>query len=251
MYYVEMLRVRNGLRAMSIAFVGILLFIVMMTWEEYRRFSAFNITPHRVELEGIIAVCGFSAAIAATIWGTSLARENNGHLELTWTKPVSRLHYAAVVMAVDFLGILAAMGVTFLIFGVIPLAFYGKLAKLAAGPDLALFCALAVGFPLAWFGIAQALTASLRGRGGLVAGLAWPVAIFLSAITQVELPQSLHRVFAAISVINPLTFFHVQITTLGGHVEPSGAIAGDVGALLFIATVGIAAALVQWQRLEA
>lgn len=205
---------------------------------------------YRAPLSVFAALAGFAAAIFATIVGCCLAAENSGHLEIAWTRPASRISYAARVMLVDVGGILAAFT-----FALVALALFVA----AKGwwqfiyVDHAFWTALAhfVLYPLSWFGLVAALTASMKNGAGLVAGLSWPVASVMAALLAFDLPPALAAVVRFIDYLNPVVYGSYSATSkAGGNVEMLLPGAGMLG-LVAVAVIGVVAALVQWQRLEA
>src|SRR5581483_1371516 len=60
----------------------------------------------RIPVGILFAVASVFALITATMLGGALAKENDGHLELAWTKPVSRERLAIASIASDLVAIL-------------------------------------------------------------------------------------------------------------------------------------------------
>jgi len=197
-----------------------------------------------------LIVAGLCAAVFATIMGTSLSAENDDHLEIVWTLPVSRLAYAARVMAVDVFAIIALFAFTVLAgLAVIYAHGFGRYLVLEHDSIGQLLRFLA--YPLAWFGVAQALTASVRSKGRMYAGLAWPVALGLLLLYEAPLTTPLHMMFKAINVVNPMVYgsyasgtgVTAELLTLNAFVA-AAALGG-----LWLAGSGLA--LAQWRRLQA
>ena len=80
-------------------------------------------TNSAVPMYYYMAVADFFALIVATILAAPLAREIDGHLEVTFTKPISRLRYALGAVGADIAGILAASLMTVLAFYLCQLLF--------------------------------------------------------------------------------------------------------------------------------
>lgn len=252
MYYAELLRVRRGLIAVAISFAIMTLVLGALDWHEVQKAIASLLAGHghAVPLVPIISVAGFSAGIAASIWGLSLSEENSGHLELAWTKPVSRLRYAFGIMLVDLVGILGAFAVALVFFGIV-------VWTLSAGSDpqqpktsVVLVSAQALAYALAWFGVALALTASRRKAGAYV-GLAWPIGIALLVLGKVPALGAWHGFVGFLNAVNPLWYYPTSFGLAHAAVAANAFGAGNAGALLAIAAAGVAVALAQWQRLEA
>jgi len=206
--------------------------------------NAPQVTPW-VELFGL---AGFIAAIVSTVLGSTLAQEND-HLEVAWTRPRSRTGYATTLMSVDAAGIIIAQLVTFA-FIVAHLATYHHDQHIISGPHDAIDAIRFALFPLAWYAVIVALSASMRGRAGVVQGLIWPITLGLTGLTTVPLPDIWHRITVAIALVNPLSY-------ISEHDEAVRAIAGAafpqfaVAALLLMVVASWAAATYQWRRLQA
>jgi hypothetical protein len=107
-------------------------------------------------------------------------------------------------------------------------------------------------FPVAWYGLVMAITASTRGGAGFMAFGAWIVGSLLVGLDQ---SQILHGASAfivnAIDHINPLYYFSTHFDDAGHNVSMvKNAYLATLG-LAAIAVAGYAAALAQWRRLEA
>jgi len=199
----------------------------------------------------LLALASFVAAIFGTMVGTFLAAENCGHLEVAWTRPVSRLSYAARLMLVDVAAILGVLAFTVLV-GLALVYGRGWQSYMYMDPQFWPVAATEIAFPLAWFGLVAGLTASVRTKAGAIAGSAWVASMFLLILLSFDLPPIIHGLLAAINYVNPL--FYGSYSSSGSeparhllNMTPAFAIGGLVG----IATLGIAAALAQWRRLEA
>lgn len=247
MYYKELLRVGSALKWWGIS-MGALV-VAHITFHLFFPVGKANdIGPISfVTLFGIAAL--FAGGMMATVFGTTLARENDGHLELAWTKPHSRTEYATSAMLVNAAGIMVfvLMGFVFLVLNLDPMGQHvtWNLSPSAAN-DILRFAL----FPLAWYGVIVALSARLRG-GGLVQGLIWPVTIVLLVLSQIPF-QPWHGLFAALNVVNPLSYIgykdHSFSMLAGPSVNPATfAVLG----LAVLAVGGWAFATAQWRRVEA
>ena len=87
MYYVEYLRASRSL-VIGAIWVAVALAINLALWR------AGNVVIEDkhfvVPLTIVWAFAGFVTSIYATVLGGSLAAENEGHLPVAWTKPVSK-----------------------------------------------------------------------------------------------------------------------------------------------------------------
>jgi len=199
----------------------------------------------------------FISLILATILGAPFAREADGHLEITLTKPVSRERFALAILGVDALGIVAGWALTIIVAIIIESIF--EIPRFGWGPNTALFLASALLLPLAWYALLVALTSSMKRGYGAVQGLAWPVALVITALASIRLSdtplaQAIHNLFWVISRIDPLTYgsFKGSVSANGGTVMTHSS---DLAARIVILTVLMivygALAVMQWRRVEA
>ena len=261
MYYKELLRVSRGLAIYAaifaiLAVIGIAVqssgnFVIETGPVPGGSVAVHHATPGtHIPFAAILAIAAVTSAIFASIVGISLSTENDDHLEVAWTLPVSRLHYALLVMAIDVSAILLAFGVTFLA-SLAVISAHGLARNLFFESDTWLQLMRFLIYPLAWFGVAQALTASMRCKAGAYAGFAWAVAFILIALYEAPLNHTWHAIFTVVNYINPVRYASYaagsgvssQILDLNLAVAISG--------LSAIAVFGIALALLQWRRLEA
>lgn len=220
-----------------------------------------NTTTHQNFPIGILfltsIILGF---IAASMVGGVLAKENDGHLELAWTKPVSRERYALGAFAVDVLTIVASQVLWVVTVLVCALLFF--VPHVSFEPQAALRIALSLLGCIAWYAALTGWSASLKRGPGLVIGLGWLFGTIVPGLTQlvdhstIPLLVVLHAVLLAITYLDPLAYIGLHST---GGVQVSGT---PVGALhlampLACAALGalivfyLAAAVAQWRRVEA
>jgi hypothetical protein len=141
------------------------------------------------------------------------------------------------------------------LFAIVSIATYAYLSAtgmakfIAAPPDTWLQLLRFALAPIAFYGLVQCLTASVGRRAGTVIGLTWVAVFVLSTLGASPLPQPYHSIFAFINYANPLVYIAVDISKSGSIVTASLG-AATLG-LVLIAACGVAAAIYQWQRLEA
>lgn len=197
----------------------------------------------------ILVTAAMFAAIAATVLGSSLAQENDGHLELACTKPYSRFTYATTVIAIDMAAILLCQ-LTAAAFILLHYVFGHGITHFVAGPDAAANTFRFVLFPLAWYAVIAGLSAGLR-TAGVVQAFIWPVALILAVLREVP-PGFWHNLFVALNIINPLTLvsYHQGDVTIGGPTTSPNVILG-AAMLAALVIAGWGAAIMQWRRVEA
>jgi hypothetical protein len=204
--------------------------------------------PFVIPFMVVWAVAGVAASIFASFLGRSLARENDGHLPVAWTMPVRKSSHAAMKMLVD----VAAIAILFAVMCAVGFAYLsitGMTKFISVPSDTWLQLLRFALAPLAFYGLVMGLTASLGRRSGTVLGMMWVAVFVLSALGSAPLPQPYHSIFAFINYANPLVYIAVDIDN-GGSVITASLGAATLG-LALIAAVGAAAAIYQWQRLEA
>ena len=207
-------------------------------------------------LFGISCVFGL---ITATMLAGPLAKENESHLEIAWTKPVSRDRFALASMAVDIAAIVASQLATILV-GILVLLmyvtphFYGSTLTLTA-------IALSLLGPIAWYACLTAFSASLKRGLGMVCGLGWLAALFIPGIATATgvvpgdpIWGTVHAIFMGLAYIDPIAYisFHgtlgkggLQMQTFAGSFEVS------VIALVLLSIGYLTLAVLQWRRVEA
>lgn len=254
--YVEWLRVRNCLRITAIVMAAILVLAGVLAL-----FSIDHREQHVMPLGAYGAFAAIVAIIVATVLGAPFARENDGHLEIAFTKPFDRAAIGVAAAGADLAGIALAWLLAFVV-GAIAHAMLYPLDISANAQD---WFSLAISLlgPFAWYAMLAAATSSLKSGYGAILGLSWPVSgliVVLSLIPATDnvMWNAIRGIFVVLASINPLRYAHVD----GGHAmgssvgpapplaHPSDAIANIVMlAILFI--VYGALAIVQWRRVEA
>ncbi len=182
-----------------------------------------------------------------------LAKENEGHLELAWTKPFSRELYAAGAMAVDIAAIVISQVAGVAVALLLTLMFF--VPNITDAGD---WTGIALAFlgSIGWYAMLTGLSASLKRGLGMVVGLGWVVAFIVPQIARATvfahgtIWHTVHVIFQVISYADPLAY--LVFTNRGWQMYslvPTAELAVLSLALLSIAY--LAAALAQWRRLEA
>ncbi|MDQ2663517.1 MAG: hypothetical protein M3Y18_05720 [Candidatus Eremiobacteraeota bacterium] len=208
-----------------------------------------------IPFEFPVAFTVLTGFILATILAGTLAREND-HLELAWTKPVSRERYALMAITID----MGAIVVGFLLTLVVVTACIALFtAPVYAWSHRSL---AAIGFallgPIAWFAMLTAASASLKRGLGAVIGISWPVAIVVTALATgpvgtSAIAQVLYATFHFLNYFNPIGYLsHLSARLFDtGDISVASSPATGLLMLLLLTIVYVAAAVVQWRRVEA
>jgi hypothetical protein len=248
MWYMPYRRVRSAVLVYVYIAVGISLAAIAL---RFRITGPIHLQDHG--LSSLVIPAAACVGGFATVLGLNLAAENDGHLEVAWTKPVSREGYALGVFAVDLIAMAVCIVFTALCLGAVLDVYAGHQAiVLVASPDAGtvnfhagntLFKTLAYcGFPVCVYAWITAMSASLKRNRGSVAGLFWPVMFVLAFLPQLPVPP-IHTVAVALNLFNPIEIY----TTSNHPPEPSAwTFAWGWG----VAAVLLAAAVVQWRRLQ-
>jgi hypothetical protein len=269
MWYKEYLRARKTVVIYTIIWAAVFVGSSLLTW--WLPMSGIDIDAQHAAASGqvtstlvplpwpsLVAVAALIASIVATVLGSTLSQENDGHLELALTKPYSRVAYATTSIAVDFAAILVAVLVALVFIMLHILIFHRTTNVLVSGADPFVNAVRFTLFPLAWYAVIAGISAGLRGKAGIVQGLIWPVAIGTAGLR--EIPgsgnwQIWHAAFVALNVINPLVYEAYQdhgtsadISIVAGN---GLGVAVAAAALLLFVIAGWAAAAFQWKRVEA
>lgn len=254
MAYVEWLRVCRTLKWTAIT-LGVLLglavvlrVIVLDVWHH-------SVAPHEMKVAYFVPVASALAIIVATILGAPFARENDGHLEVAFTKPVDRTSLALEIMGFDAGGVAVAyaLGLIFAVVG--HTVFVPPYVTFGYFDAVALVAGLLVA--LAWYAMLAAATASLRrGYGGVLA-VAWPLATIVAVIGLLPAGNNamlavVHDLFRTLSYIDPLAYVRFGAIDKMDHSLVLEAGWQSRLTMLGLLAVGYGAlAIGQWRRVEA
>lgn len=190
--------------------------------------------------------------IIASMLGGALSKENDGHLELAWTKPISRESYALQSMAVDAAAIVTSQLLTIAVTLLATLMFFVPPFKYP--PETGWAIVFALGAPLAWYALVTAASASLKRGPGIVIGLGWVAAILIPGLAGAlegaasvnAIAAWFYAIFHSLSYIDPISYL-----TFHGHGPTFMSWQGSVGMFWLLIVAYVALAVVQWRRVEA
>lgn len=210
-------------------------------------------TNGSVPMMYFMLIADIMALIIATILAAPFAREIDGHLEIVFTKPVSRLRYALGVIVADVVGVLAA-GALAVIACYLCELFFGSWRVDFSGIN-ARSILMGIVMPAAWYALLCAATTWLSRAYGAVLGFAWPVAIVVGALAAFspETPIGLlvHDAGWVLSRLDPLTYVKLLAGNQSDSVYSGADFAKRFGIEILLFVVYAALALVRWERVEA
>jgi len=192
--------------------------------------------------------------IIASILGGPLAKENDGHLELAWTKPVSRERYALASFAVDSAAIALSQLLTIAVTLLATLMFF--VPRFGTESNMGWYILAAIAAPLAWYALLTAASAWLRRGPGLVIGLGWIAALLIPGLAQAlagaakvnPIAAWFYTIFHSLSYLDPIAYIATQHGHSGLLAIPA---AGGAGILCALLVGYLALAVAQWRRVEA
>jgi hypothetical protein len=261
-YYTQLLRITNGLKWLAIVLASILALIVSIGGAN----GAFSLHAHGSPDEGgaplpaLFAIAGIAASIFASFFARTLSEENESHLPVAWTKPVSRVRYALTVMGVDALGIVTAFALTML--AIVSLfAIFGVTRFILVTPDSGVQLLRFLALPFAFYGLMTALTASFGKAGRGLIGSFWGASLALGLLGAADFPRPWKAILAAINLVNPMSYASYSYSS--GHETThifagsnsvsiqAAAVSIEFAILLLLAVAGLTAGVLLWRRVEA
>ena len=262
MQYTQTLRMLNGLKVLAIVFGALYAFVVIIALSN----GFFGHIAHvdknfEIPLPSLFAFAGFVTCIFCSSYGRTLSEENDGHLPVTWTRPMSRIQSALTVFKVDAIGMAAAFAM-YLLLAAAFITTFQVWHYVTVPSDMLVQSLRFIAEPIAFYALLMALTASTGCSGRGLVGWFWVGAIFLSILAATPvIPNPWHEIFNIINFINPLAY--------GSYHYVAGATTVNVGggpvltyvsaltpamraaSLLVLVAAGLTLALFQWRRLEA
>jgi len=219
-----------------------------------------DMTGNDIYVGVLFAISCVIGLITATMLGGVLAKENDGHLEIAWTKPVSRERLALASMAVDIVTIIISQVAMVALTIIICAMFIWPFPRFYANALTPSVVALALIGPIAWYACLTAFSASLKRGLGMVCGLGWLAALFIpgisgaTAFSSSDIGRTIHVIFQALSYIDPIAYisFHGSLGNNGLQFATAiGAIGTSALLLLVLTIVYLGLAVLQWRRVEA
>ena len=263
MRYVQTLRILNGLKWLAIVLGAIYVFIVVIAASTgvLGHISKADDPNFEIPLPALFAIAGFFSGVVISRYGRTLSEENDESLPVAWTRPMSRTQSVLAMVGVDALGVLAMFALYLILSAALIVTF--QVSKYVVFPSdwVAQFVRFIIE-PFAVYGLVMAITASAKSAGRTLLGWTWVAMIFLGVLAaSPHIGNPWHAIFNVVNFINPLAYGSYSSTKGGETVHVIGGpgqsfIAGftpamDAAALAILFAVGLAAAILQWRRLEA
>ena len=244
MYYVELLRARRALVIAS-AWTGVALVVNILLY----RLGGVQVGFHlSIPLTVVWVFASVVASIFATVLGASLAAENDGHLAVAWTKPVSKTAHALTKLAIDVAAIAAlyciACAAVFIYF----FAAHDLWRFITVPTDTWQQLVRFLLAPIAIYGLMQAVTSTLVRQTSAALAFTWIGLFALGTLGGSPLPPPYHDAIALINFANPLVYMKFEIENSGAVITYG--LSAATTALALIAAGGMAAAIYRWQRVE-
>lgn len=219
--------------------------------------GTFKASDMRFDIGVLFLISIPISIIVATILGGVLAKENDGHLDLAWTKPYSREHYALAAFAVDAAAIVAASLMT--VAAMLICALFFLVPSFKSTPDSIFQIVIAFVGPVAWYAALTAASSSLKRGPGMVLGLGWVVGLMIPAITGVlespakvnNVANAFYRIFDTLLYIDPITYFSFSYRHGAMHTATGMSLGASLAVLAALAVGYLAISMAQWRRVEA
>jgi hypothetical protein len=216
-------------------------------------------TTANIPVSILFAISEIIGLVTATMLGGILAKENDGHLELAWTKPVSRERLALAYIGVDMATIVVSQFAMILLTLIVCAMFVWPTFYTDAYTLPSIVLAL-LG-PIAWYAGLTAFSASLKRGLGMVIGLGWLAALVIPSVeagtsfSGNDIVRSIHGLFKLLSYIDPIQYVHISyhgsLGANGMQSMPIGPLGTEVALALVLTIVYVVLAVLQWRRVEA
>lgn len=208
-------------------------------------------TPRLIPLSALLVGAMVLCAMLASWLGLALKREN-ATVDLSWTRPTPRPVLAARFIAID----LAALAIAFVLttLGAWTLVVNVAHVTVAVDAHAAAVAPLAAGVVVMWYALVLVLSAGLRGHGGAIGGLLWPVSIILLVLAESAHAGIFHDIAVVLNIFNPLAYLSSMMNAGAGRAGITSVWPIDVGvrtlAVWALAAAYAVAAVSIWQRRE-
>jgi len=190
----------------------------------------------------------------ATLVAGPLAKENENHLELAMTKPVSRTQFALGAFAIDIAGIIVTSLLCVVVYLVCCVMF--QVPHFVSSDNTARVIALCYLSTIGLYALITAVSASVKRGVGAAIGITWAAVLVLPGLSHINgdpgtLPAILGAIFRTINRLNPMSYMPGSFHASSGEPILDTTQSLAVLSLIVLIIAYLAAALVQWRRVEA
>jgi len=208
------------------------------------------VAPRVIPLSIPLSIAMFLTAMLASWLGQALNREN-ATVELSWTRPIPRSILALRFIAIDLVTLALAFVVALAAVWTIAVTVGHVAVMVDSRTGVATL--LGTGVDAMWYALVLVLSSGVRGRGGAIAGMLWPVSLILIGVAQTH-GGIFHDIALVLNVINPFAYLG-SISRVGADGAPVPLVwpldAGLRGAIVWLlAAAFCAAAVTIWKRRE-
>jgi hypothetical protein len=257
MTYAMQLRVRNVVFWCAVVLLTIFAIVFSLFISQRHIMSSAHPSPGDLPIAELFGSASVIAAICGTVLGRTLSDENEGHLPVVWTLPVSRTRYALGTFLIGVLGVIVVFSIALAVIGLFLVSF-GITRFVSVPADSGLQLVRFVLLPIAFYGEVTAFTTSFARTGRGVVGYVWVGAIVLSALAGNGFPNPWGAIFMTLNLVNALHYGAYEhtagsstfsILSVPYAITPS--LTTDIIALSILAVAGFALGIWQWRRVEA
>jgi len=225
---------------------------VFVTPKDHPGTMTLNSASAGVDVALFFGAATIVALVIASILAAVFSSQNRNHLEIAFMWPVTRERTALSAIGIDVAGILAS-----LLMGTVAALAIASLfvhVSLLWLPTSAATVVLAIVAPVAWYALLLAASSSLRSFGA-VAGIGWAAGLLLPGFAQIPVQNPTSTMALVVATLRVLAHFDPLAYLRFSSETPHGGIAGSpelaLAFLVPLAIIYLAAAVLQWRRVEA
>lgn len=200
----------------------------------------------------LIAIASYVAIVVATVFASSLNKENDG-LDFVFVKPIRREIIAMRYFATDIVGILAIFAFT-IAAEFISLALSHLSHRISIDARAFWVGGLGLGVAFMWYGILQAVTATYKGKGGMIVGFSWAIFGVLTGAGSLTVLGPIYLgIVHTMNFANPLAYLS-SLASNGSTNNVGSVLGGSLEAhacIVWVIALGaMAIAAISWKRVE-
>ncbi len=253
MVYLEYLRMRKRVVIYALVLAALTLLVIVSSHHSTVEVDGSKKSLHSmvdgIPLSALLGIAGFvTLAMAAFITSINALSDS---LPSVWTKPVPRERIALSVFSVDALAIVAFFAIA-VAANLAVVASLGVFDRLVFDPQVVPVTLVGLGAAFMAYGNAQAATAWVLGRGGMIAGILFASYLVVIILSIAPLPPILHQIVSTLCIFDPNAYFALTIhnTTVDTQSIFALGIWYRVAIVFGFGIVGCALATFGWKRME-